>query len=400
MEVDATANAAPAAEEKKAVELPGFRYDPETKRYFKLTAEETRVARRQRHREKQQPSISERPVRKELPLPRRHALTVGWMGALQRREIAISSTTSTRVLRPAFYAARMATASLRSVHLPLDRSRDRFTTMDVNSTGSMVAIGLGTGQLRTYSVGSNAEGLTLLSSTPESDRWSAWAVVDPWTAEWSPRDDNKFSVGCAATGPRRQSGAALIDVTTGTLRFAPRPPISSDVLSQSFSQHSEWMLNGTRNGGLWLWDARSPVVELSWRPPKHNKDGSIASLHVLSDDRQAVIQRSNGALCVVDLRSSSSPSSWPVVTAFSAGRPDQFSKALRCHVSSDESVIVAPSSQCVELYALSTGRLISTLQSSESMGCSSIEQTLLHDGHEARIWAMGRHDVLTTTATR
>ncbi|GLE11727.1 hypothetical protein PINS_up024314 [Pythium insidiosum] len=107
MEVDATANAAPAAEEKKAVELPGFRYDPETKRYFKLTAEETRVARRQRHREKQQPSISERPVRKELPLPRRHALTVGWMGALQRREIAISSTTSTRVLRPAFYAARM-----------------------------------------------------------------------------------------------------------------------------------------------------------------------------------------------------------------------------------------------------------------------------------------------------
>ncbi|KAJ0406770.1 hypothetical protein ATCC90586_009419 [Pythium insidiosum] len=366
------------------------------------------------------------------------------MGALQRRELAMSWKPGARELLPAFYAARMATASLRSVALPLDTTRDRFTTMDVHATASIVAVGLGTGQLRTYSIG-RADTLALQSSTPESgycvshlrlhprhgsallhcaigagsssgvvqlyhdaaaldaQEVSAWAVVDPWVAEWSPTDRSKFSIGCAANGPRRQSGAALVEASSESLVFAPRPPTASDVLSQSFSRNSPWVLNGTRSGGLWLWDPRSPVVELSWRPQKRDKDGSVTSLHVLSDDRQAVVQRSNGALGVVDLRASSSlsssSSSWSVVSALSAGRPDQFSRTLRCHVSSDESAVVAPSSHCAQVFALSSGRLLGTVHAADPMRSPFLEQALLQD---TTIWVMGRHDVLTASmsATR
>ncbi|KAF1788145.1 WD40/YVTN repeat-like-containing domain [Phytophthora cactorum] len=122
---------------------------------------------------------------------------------------------------------------------------------------------------------------------------------------WNPVDPRKFSVGYGGS-----SRAAYMDAIVGVSSFqhAPTGVITSDVHAQSFFSTVRWQccVNGTKSGGLWGWDLRTPrrIFEWEGEATPNRPAGSVLDIHMLNDCRRAVVQRSNGELRTVDLRTS------------------------------------------------------------------------------------------------
>ncbi|CAI5714357.1 unnamed protein product [Peronospora farinosa] len=225
--------------------------------------------------------------------------------------------------------------------------------------------------------------------------------VDPWTARWNPIDTNKFSVGCGGS-----SSAAYVDAIGNTSNFQHAPPgaITSDVHAQSFFGTGHVVLNGTTSGGLWGWDIRAPRRIFEWEVngTANQPTGSVLDIHMLNDGRRAVVQRSNGELRIVDLRTFR-----PVVELIQ-GATKQYLPSLRCAIDSYESVVVSGGDAkyplAINSYDLQSGRRVASIemqnaQTSEKRP-TSVQQVQLTSGHHGsrfedipEIWAISRDEL-------
>lgn len=169
------------------------------------------------------------------------------------------------------------------------------------------------------------------------------------------------------------------------------------------------MLNGTKDGGLWGWDLRSPSRAYEWEAEvaAGQPAGSVLDVHVLEDCCKAVVQRSNGELRLLDLRNCK-----PVVE-FVAGLPKRYLPNLRCAVDTHETVVVAGGDtqrpQAVNSYELQHGRCVASVEvktarssrSSASEKRSTLVQQIqlksgLYDTRYAdtpEIWALSRNEL-------
>ncbi|KAG1706872.1 hypothetical protein DVH05_027721 [Phytophthora capsici] len=241
-------------------------------------------------------------------------------------------------------------------------------------------------------------GVALVSTA----RMKRLAFPDPWTAKWNPTDTRKFCVGYGG----RKLTAAYVDgvADTSEMLLAPVGKISSAVHAQSFFPTGNVVLNGTKSGGLWGWDIRTPRRIFEWEgevsPDK--PAGSVLDLHMLSDCRRAVVQRSNGELRVVDLRSSK-----PVVE-FMAGAPKRYLPSLRCAIDNNESVVVAGGDEqhplTVKSFDLRDGRCVSSVEMQNTAQTEKrstlVQQVQLKSGHYGsryentpEIWAISRNEL-------
>ncbi|ETL87650.1 hypothetical protein L917_13224 [Phytophthora nicotianae] len=240
-------------------------------------------------------------------------------------------------------------------------------------------------------------GVALVSTA----RMKEMDFVDPWTAKWNPTDPSKFSVGYGGS-----SRAAYVDAVAEDRSFqrAPTGVITSDVHAQSFFSTGNVVLNGTKSGGLWGWDLRTPRRAFEWEgeATPDRPAGSVLDIHMLNDCQRAVVQRSNGELRVVDLRTSK-----PVVE-FMSGAPKRYLPSLRCAVDNYESVVVAGGDArhplAVNSFNLQDGRCVSSLEvrNSPSMQKRStlVQQVQLKSGHYGtryentpEIWALSRNEL-------
>eukprot|EP00644_Phytophthora_capsici_P001473 jgi/Phyca11/562908/estExt2_Genewise1.C_PHYCAscaffold_100508 len=123
---------------------------------------------------------------------------------------------------------------------------------------------------------------------------------------------------------------------------------------------------------------------------------------MLSDCRRAVVQRSNGELRVVDLRSSK-----PVVE-FMAGAPKRYLPSLRCAIDNNESVVVAGGDEqhplTVKSFDLRDGRCVSSVEMQNTAQTEKrstlVQQVQLKSGHYGsryentpEIWAISRNEL-------
>ncbi|EEY69759.1 uncharacterized protein PITG_06247 [Phytophthora infestans T30-4] len=133
------------------------------------------------------------------------------------------------------------------------------------------------------------------------------------------------------------------------------------------------VLNGTKSGGLWGWDLHRPA-------------GAVLDIHMLSDCRRAVVQRSNGELRVVDLRTSK-----PVVELM-PGAAKRYLPNLRCAIDKYESVVVAGGDArrplAVNSFNLQDGRCVSSLEVQLKSGHYGTRYE-----NTPEIWALSRNEL-------
>lgn len=104
----------------------------------------------------------------------------------------------------------------------------------------------------------------------------------------------------------------------------------------AFSQGNT-ILNGTRNGSTWLWDLRARR-RIQEHVATHASSASILDVHILSDNFQVVMQRSDGELTLVDTRTHKT------VVEFVSGRRNTYLPMLKCAIDGTETVVVAAAS--------------------------------------------------------
>ena len=170
------------------------------------------------------------------------------------------------------------------------------------------------------------------------------------------------------------------------------------------------MLNGTKRGGLWGWDIRAPRRVFEWEAETCTDQpaGSILDIHVLSDCRRAVVQRSNGELRVVDLRT------FRPVVEFMQGARKRYLPSLRCAIDSDESTVVSAGDaeypQAVNSFDLRSGRRVGSFEVQHAQSeeqCSPLVQQVQLQSHQygschedmPHLWAISR-DTLYVSSGR
>lgn len=163
------------------------------------------------------------------------------------------------------------------------------------------------------------------------------------------------------------------------------------------------MLNGTKSGGLWGWDLRTPRRVFEWEAEATASQpaGSILDIHVLNDCRRAVVQRSTGKLRLVDLRT------FKPVVEFMPGATKRYLPSLRCDIDSYESVVVsggdAQHPLAVNSYDLRSGRCVASVEVQNAQRSEKrstlVQQVKLKSGCGRRyedmpeLWATSRNEL-------
>ncbi|TDH72759.1 hypothetical protein CCR75_000741 [Bremia lactucae] len=263
---------------------------------------------------------------------------------------------------------------------------------------------LGTAHTRTASSGSvrllhiSGHAMQTNALLQSSTRMQEISFVDPWIAKWNPAETGNFSIGYGGS-----SKAAYVDIQAenGIFQCAPRGSLRSDVHAQSFFPTGTIILNGTKCGGIWGWDRRINRRIFESRTLEQQSLGAIVDLHVLTDSRRVVIQRSSGELRLWDLRT------WKPVVEFIPGALNTYEPHLHSVVDQSESVVVAGGDRrrplAIHCYNLQHGRLLTSVPmrgTSRVENDSSVVQQVAccasHDGNDGPkfdVWAISRHDL-------
>ncbi|TMW62358.1 hypothetical protein Poli38472_009851 [Pythium oligandrum] len=434
--------------------LPGFYYDDEKGKYFKLTKQQKQEQRGKTQREHEK-AQRRQPEAIAVAAQRTSRRQPGWMQCMLKREVgALPRNRVENVLVSSLYASRVNRYKLVPLDAAIDRSQDRFTTSDFHASRPFGIVGFASGQICSFTwsrdkseakpvfsgtgitattsymvsavrihplrqiyiysaVGSSLQGtnrsstgfVALHSDPALCDRPALYDFPDPWTAEWNPFDETVFSVG---THGKETSGAARIDVSCAGVSYAPTGKIKSDVLAQSWGPHAPLVLNGTRNGSSWLWDVRSSCraqeVFSHGSHPRHRPSSTstqsspIQSLHILRDGYHYIQQHANGELAVMDMRLLGRP-----LVICSHGYRNQYMSMARCAVNDSETIVAAPSSEAnnvVCFYDISLGRQAAQVQTESHLDhtMARLEQVHLREsGVEAdsivEVWSMSRNEL-------
>ncbi|KAL0583491.1 hypothetical protein ABG067_006609 [Albugo candida] len=225
----------------------------------------------------------------------------------------------------------------------------------------------------------------LNSNDEEYAQQKSWLFVDPWSVLWNPCNSAQFVVGCSS----KSRNAALVDVESEKWLTAPNGRNQSDVFAQAISPSNDKIIvNGTRNGLLWIWDVRAskrsmeePIVHAKGRQNRRGGTSTVKHIVLCRNMIHLIRQHSNGELSIFDLRTHRK------LTQLT--KPSKHAMPMiRFDIDSTESLIACVDPlgmNVVKFYELNSGKLFSTLKASNAHE-SAVEQ--VHLRNDSEIWTV------------
>ncbi|CCI47218.1 unnamed protein product [Albugo candida] len=235
----------------------------------------------------------------------------------------------------------------------------------------------------------------LNSNDEEYAQQKSWLFVDPWSVLWNPCNSAQFVVGCSS----KSRNAALVDVESEKWLTAPNGRNQSDVFAQAISPSNEKIIvNGTRNGLLWIWDVRAskrsmeePIVHAKGRQNRRGGTSTVKHIVLCRNMIHLIRQHSNGELSIFDLRTHRK------LTQLT--KPSKHAMPMiRFDIDSTESLIACVDPlgmNVVKFYELNSGKLFSTLKASNAHE-SAVEQ--VHLRNDSEIWTVMENILCTSLA--
>uniref|UniRef100_UPI0035901D9C DDB1- and CUL4-associated factor 4 n=1 Tax=Myxine glutinosa TaxID=7769 RepID=UPI0035901D9C len=183
-----------------------------------------------------------------------------------------------------------------------------------------------------------------------------------FTCAWSrcPQIDCSFSAGC----PRK---AVVMDVvTTQQQHFHTL----SDVLAQCFATQAPLLYSGSRSGEVWSWDLRQRAPRLGPKPSLFRLSSAATSLSLLSDENYLVAADMAGKINLWDMRAQRT------VQNFEGHQNKHY--ILPVHVEEALGTVVAVGQDYVtRIWSLRNGRLLRSVPSPVPVSCEGVPSVVL-----------------------
>uniref|UniRef100_K3X5T1 Uncharacterized protein n=1 Tax=Globisporangium ultimum (strain ATCC 200006 / CBS 805.95 / DAOM BR144) TaxID=431595 RepID=K3X5T1_GLOUD len=453
--------AAAVAPQRKAAQIPGYHYDEQQGRYFKLTPQlKQQLKRAAKKRRVQENEKNAAGSGLQHQVQRRRTAMKGWMGYFRERESRCRWTAGSRGytdIMSRLFASDMAHSYLTPVYTSVPQFGQYISAIDFSSTSAYAAIGFTGGRLDVVQLGYNEDQrlgvaaqrkrtVTLIDqmrysalkwrpmnrnrtsdevlfarmgglagtvgvfqvNSNETSYPPEWLFDDARAVQWNPIRTGFFSVGFKGS----KGGAAHVDMAVRVedgVFSAPKGRVRSDVMAQAFFHDGNTIFNGTRNGSTWLWDLRAHC-RIQERVEFSKPMAYIVDLHIMSDNFQVLTQWSNGKSVLIDMRT------YKTVVEFAAGSKNEYFSSLTCAVDDAETTVVATAAGAlgndqaiptVSSYDIRSGTLLSQVSINELSASGMtmpLEKVYLRPrcGSEAKnglpeIWALNRHNLFVST---
>ncbi|RXM97016.1 DDB1- and CUL4-associated factor 4 [Acipenser ruthenus] len=361
-----------------APELPGFYFDPEKNRYFRLLPGHnncnplTREGIQQKEQEGRRMRLLE-----EDEKPRKKSSRAGLNSTilLQKRHLGLVPETSycrlihelkvSSMRRHKLEVQSSDSSSPNTDNFKLivaDSACERvFTVNDVEHGGCKYGImnfkGCSEGSL-------SVEMCDNLYFTNRKDMYNqpgmlcSFKISTAWSCAWclNPQADKNFSTGLSR----------LVIVTDAVTGRRQTYGINSDVLAQQFALRAPVLYNGCRTGEIFSIDLRQRARRgHGWKGVRFYQDSAITSVRILQDDNYLIAADMLGKIKLWDLRMAKAVQQYE-------GHHNEHAY-LPVHVNEQEGLLLAVGQDCyTRLWSLGDGRLLRTIPSPHPAGKDSV----------------------------
>ncbi|MGH0124441.1 UNVERIFIED_CONTAM: hypothetical protein FKN15_073056 [Acipenser sinensis] len=356
-----------------APELPGFYFDPEKNRYFRLLPGHnncnplTREGIQQREQEGRRVRLLE-----EDEKPRKKSSRAGLNSTilLQKRHLGLVPETSycrlihelkvSSMRRHKLEVQSSDSSSPNTDNFKLivaDSACERvFTVNDVEHGGCKYGImnfkGCSEGSLSVEM----CDNLYFTNRKP--GMLCSFKISTAWSCAWclNPQADKNFSTGLSR----------LVIVTDAVTGRRQTYGINSDVLAQQFALRAPVLYNGCRTGEIFSIDLRQRARRgHGWKGVRFYQDSAITSVHILQDDNYLIAADMLGKIKLWDLRMAKAVQQYE-------GHHNEHAY-LPVHVNEQEGLLLAVGQDCyTRLWSLGDGRLLRTIPSPHPAGKDSV----------------------------
>ncbi|KAM4853856.1 DDB1- and CUL4-associated factor 4 [Thomomys bottae] len=190
-----------------------------------------------------------------------------------------------------------------------------------------------------------------VSSHPGTDRpgmLCSFRIPGAWSCAWCV---NVQANNCFSTGLSRR--VLLTDVVTGHRRSYGT---NSDVLAQQFALVTPLLFNGCRSGEIFAIDLRSPTQGKGWKAIRLFHDSAVTSVKLLQEEQCLMASDMAGKIKLWDLRTNKCIREYE-------GHVNEYAY-LPLHVHEEEGLLVAVGQDCyTRIWSLHDAQLLRTIPS-------------------------------------
>ncbi|XP_051004678.1 DDB1- and CUL4-associated factor 4 isoform X2 [Acomys russatus] len=176
----------------------------------------------------------------------------------------------------------------------------------------------------------------------------SFRIPGAWSCAWSL---NVQASNCFSTGLSRR--VLLTNVVTGHRQSYGT---NSDVLAQQFAVKTPLLFNGCRSGEIFAIDLRSPSQANSWKTTQIFHDSAVTSVRVLKEEQYVLASDMAGKIRLWDLRATKCVRQYE-------GHVNEYAY-LPLHVHEEEGILVAVGQDCyTRIWSLHDAQLLRTIPS-------------------------------------
>nr|XP_045011357.1 DDB1- and CUL4-associated factor 4 isoform X1 [Jaculus jaculus]XP_045011358.1 DDB1- and CUL4-associated factor 4 isoform X1 [Jaculus jaculus] len=177
---------------------------------------------------------------------------------------------------------------------------------------------------------------------------SSFRIPGAWSCAWSL---NMQTNNCFSTGLSRR--VLLTNVVTGHRQSYG---ISTDVLAQQFAVTTPLLFNGCRSGEIFAIDLRSPSQGKGWKATRLSHDSAVTSVRILQEEQYLMASDMAGKIKLWDLRATKCVRQYE-------GHVNEYAY-LPLHVHEEEGILVAVGQDCyTRIWSLHDAHLLRTIPS-------------------------------------
>ncbi|XP_060243806.1 DDB1- and CUL4-associated factor 4 isoform X2 [Meriones unguiculatus] len=396
-DAESLSNSSSRAGESSVPDLPGFYFDPEKNRYFRLLPGHnncnplTKESIRHKEMESRRLQLLQQEDKQKKKITR---MGFNASSILRKNQLGFLNFTSYCRLSHELRVSCMerkkveiqssdpsALASDRFNFILADTSSDRlFTVNDVKIGGSKYGIinlqGLKAPTFKVNSVCwaslSHLDSHILLclmglaetpgcatllpaslfvsshQGTDQPGMLCSFRIPGAWSCAWSL---NVQANNCFSTGLSRR--VLLTNVVTGQRQSYGT---NSDVLAQQFAVKTPLLFNGCRSGEIFAIDLRSPSQAKGWKATHVFHDSAVTSVRILKEEQYVLASDMAGKIKLWDLRATK------CVTQYE-GHVNEYAY-LPLHMHEEEGILVAVGQDCyTRIWSLHDAQLLRTIPS-------------------------------------
>ncbi|CAH6844662.1 Dcaf4 [Phodopus roborovskii] len=187
------------------------------------------------------------------------------------------------------------------------------------------------------------------AGTDQPGMLCSFRIPGAWSCAWCL---NTQADNCFSTGLSRR--ILLTNVVTGHRQLYGT---NSDVLAQQFAVKTPLLFNGCRSGEIFAIDLRSPSQGTGWKGMRIFHDSAVTSVRVLKEEQYLIASDMAGKIKLWDLRATKC-----VVRQYE-GHVNEYAY-LPLHVHEEEGILVAVGQDCyTRIWSLHDAHLLRTIPS-------------------------------------